>query len=169
MKPSFSLSYILIMLLLPLSANAAGIEVSPSKLDFTVSGASASQNILVANPTADVQIYQVYPDDFAEFIKTNPASFTLESGARKTVEVTVSASSPDNKLPEILATNLSVIGKPLADARFSVATGVKIPLTAKVSTAKQKPTGYKNILGFGALVIILLAGIYYSNKKQNKI
>src|SRR3989338_10080047 len=82
-------SFILYSYFLIHSASAAGISVSPAKLDLIVSGFQASAQIVVANPTRDVQVFEIYADDFAENFIFNPASFTLESGERKVVLVTI--------------------------------------------------------------------------------
>lgn len=72
------------------SVNASGVKVNPPKLEITARlNESVSHEITVANPTSDVQIFKVYPDDFADIIKANPSSFTLEAEAKKTVTISI--------------------------------------------------------------------------------
>ena len=120
---------------------AAGLQVSPAKLDFTVNNKSqTSQTITVVNPTTDVQVFEVYADDFANVIKAQPESFTLESGTRKTVKISVDGQNL--KTNQSLATNLSVVGKPLADNKFSVGAGAKIPITITPAASAKPKTPY---------------------------
>lgn len=138
------------------TAQAAGIQVSPAKLDFAIiNGKPASQTITVVNPTVDVQVFEVYSDDFTDIVKPLPSSFTLESGARKTVEIKIDASVTRQSGGK-LGTTLSVVGKPLADNKFSVGTGVKIPLTINFAGVKTKTIGYQWVI-IGLLTLIILA------------
>lgn len=150
----YLLASIILSTLIPSAASAAGIQVSPAKLDFSVNnGAPASQNIIVVNPTADVQIYEVYADDFTQIVKPNPASFTLESGGKKTVAINVDSSALNNNRGQNLAFNLSVVGKPLADNKFSVGTGVKIPITVTVNAPVKTTNNYRPAYWIAALLI----------------
>lgn len=123
---------ILASILLPALSQAAGIQVSPSKIDFILeANKSAFQELIVANPTVDVQVFEVYVDEFSEIIKANPASFTLEAGERKVVIITAHFTDIEN-VSQILKTNLSVVSKPLVETRLQANTGVKIPLSVSV-------------------------------------
>ena len=125
------------LLAVPSIVTAAGLQISPAKLEFTLPAQSASEQALtIVNPTADVQVFEVYADDFTDIIKAAPASFTLESGAKKTVKISVNTSSLKND--QHLVANLSVVGKPLADNKFSVGAGAKIPITITLA-ASAKP------------------------------
>ncbi|MCK4525177.1 MAG: hypothetical protein KAU07_01960 [Candidatus Andersenbacteria bacterium] len=167
---------ILALVFLPVLSQAAGIQVSPSKVDLVLEeNKSASKELIVANPTADVQIFEVYPDEFPEIIKANPASFTLEAGGRKTVIVTAYPAITEN-VSQILKTNLSVVGKPLVETRLQANTGVKIPLSIIIeyvaietaSNNKISPRLFYAILivvalGFGSITHLILK----RNKKRN--
>ena len=162
-----------LLILQPLFAQAAGIQVSPARLDFIVPGNSqVSQNLTVVNPTADVQLFEVYPDDFTENVKAVPQSFTLEAGAKKTVAITVNPQTGSlQNQGQILSTNLSVVGKPLADnQKFSVGTGVKIPLNITL-TAGSAPNNTKT--PFAAILLavaIIILGLwsFYIHKTANR-
>lgn len=158
----FKYSIVSLLLSSPLFASAAGIQVSPGKLDFTiVTGKETSQTITVVNPTADVQVFEVYSDDFSDAIKALPESFTLESGAKRTVNVTVNASALKSPGNQNLATNLSVVAKPLADNKFSVATGVKLPLAIKINQAASLPNKNQWPLWTAGLVgLVVLLGLF---------
>ncbi len=75
---------ILFLLFAAASANASGVKIDPPKIDLAVKiNKPLSEEIIVSNPTSDVQIFKAYPDDFPDIIKINPASFTLEAGEKK--------------------------------------------------------------------------------------
>ncbi len=155
---------------LPTIAIAAGIQVSPAKLDFAAAiGKSVTQNITVVNPTADVQVFEVYSDDFADAIKPMPASFTLESGGKKTVSITVDALKINSEKTGKLGTNLSVVAKPLADNKFSVGTGVKIPLTITINTAPEVKNNSRLMLFSLGLFLLVCLGIYFKMIKTQKL
>jgi len=145
----------LVLILFPVLSQAAGIQVSPSKIDFILeTNKPVSQELIVVNPTADVQIFEVYPDEFPEIIKTNPASFTLEAGGRKTVVITAYSAITENS-SQILKTNLSVVSKPLIETRLQASTGVKIPIAIVVKNEIIK-TDSDNKISAGLFYIILI-------------
>lgn len=127
----FLLTFSIASLLAPALIFAAGIQVSPSKLEVTVPpGKNVNKNLVVANPTADVQLFSVYADDFERNIIPDPASFTLEAGGRK--NVSLSLKSPESGT---ISTTISVVGRPMVDARLQANTGVKIPITITAGSA----------------------------------
>jgi hypothetical protein len=151
-----------ISVVLPFVAIAAGIQVSPSRLDVTVpAGRIAQRELVVANPTADVQLFTVYADEFEEYIKPNPASFTVEAGGRKTVIINIKGS--DNGT---LSTNISIVGKPLVDARLQTNTGVKIPITIVVGKWKPKPW---QITIVGTTLMVLISWSVYVIRRRKQI
>jgi len=154
----------LILFLIPASVLAAGIQVSPEKLQFAISDSKTqSQEITVANPTADVQLFQIYPDDFDRAIKSNPASFTLEAGASKRVQITVDPSQLPNGTA---STTLSILSKPLAAAGVSINTGIKIPIT--ITTGGKRPQ--KNwIYPLGIILLLILIGFGQQILQRRKI
>lgn len=151
---------IFIFILFPVLSQAAGIQVSPSKIDFALrANESASKELIVVNPTADVQIFEVYPDEFSEIIKASPASFTLEAGEKKIVVVAAHSTAAEN-ISQILKTNLSVVGKPLIETRLQANTGVKIPLSVVIERAIMENESNKKISSglFYAILIVVALG-----------
>jgi len=146
----------IIGLLLPAVVFGAGLQVSPDKLVFNINGVEPkTEEMIVVNPTADVQLFEVYADDYAKLIKVNPASFTLEAGARKKVLVTV---TPDNLPAGIISANLSVVSEPLISAKeqnVGINTGVKIPFTIQLSTSTEKPLWqFYGLIALGCLIVV---------------
>lgn len=119
----------LFLLLSPLTAFAAGVSASPERLNFNVQNSPVTDEIIVANPSADVQLFEIYPDDFERQIKITPTSFTLESGERKRIKVTVGTQWTRG----ISSTNISVLERPLADSQVKISAGIKIPVTINSS------------------------------------
>lgn len=156
--------FLILLLFFPTAVTlAAGISVSPEELDFKLlDNQPQNKAITVANPTADVQIFEVYPDDFTANIKTNPQSFTLESGAARKVTITV---NPENLANAILNTNLSIVSNPLTQSRLAVKTGVKIPLTITQHAARR--LDWIQIAGLAATILIIAARSYlaFNHKK----
>jgi P pilus assembly chaperone PapD len=156
-------------LILSSTASAAGIQVSPSGLDFTIgNNRPVSQDIVVANPTPDVHLFQVYVDNFSDAVTANPASFTLEAGARKTVNITVHPKILNKSGGELFNTNLSVVSKPLADTRLEVGTGVKLPITVTLAQGTKNNALFLWIFA-GILIFFLgLAATWYITARRHK-
>ncbi len=148
------------LLLFPSIALASGIQASPDKLQFEIQNNAETKNIVVANPTGDVQTFEIYPDSLEQSISVSPSSFTLEAGNRKTVSVTV---QPNKLSSGVFTTTLSVVGKPITTSQVQVNTGLKIPLT--IST--HKPWYSKLLLPVLISVIVAAAiGNYFKQRKQ---
>ena len=150
---------ILILILFPVLSQAAGIQVSPSKMNFTVEigDSPVFKELVVVNPTADVQVFEVYPDEFSEIIKANPASFTLEAGARKIVIVKVDPADIEGP-SKILRTNFSVLGKPLIETRLQTNTGIKIPTSITINNEIIKTdSDDKTSSGLFYMILIIVA------------
>lgn len=117
------------------NVTAAGIQVSPAALKLNIRrNEPAIMHLTVANPTADVQLFRVYPDTMSDNFTISPASFTLESGAHRDVSVRFTNA---DRLSQIIQTNISVTARPLVDNRFTTATGVKVPFTATVEARQS--------------------------------
>jgi len=159
----FSTVLLTLLLMLAHTTAAAGISVSPSSLEL--SDSNKSQTITVTNPTPDVQIFEVSADEFKKLLIINPASFTLQAGKKKEVSITVKKNQSSTNA--ILTTNLSVLGRPLLEERFTVNTGVKIPLTINIqrdSLQNAKSLFDYKWLIIGVLILIIL-GLLYKIKK----
>lgn len=169
----------IIYLLLALSAAASGLSITPSRLDFAVDdGKEALQTITVMNPTADVMVFEVYADEFSNVISLRPESFTLESGGRKEVSVMIDASNsplPPLKIRGgkggVISTNLSIVGKALAESKVNVAAGAKLPVTIAIDrTAAKPPFAQYGFMMIIALIIslLLIRKLMDSKPKDNK-
>jgi len=152
---------IFVLLIFPFAAMAAGIQASPEKLMFNISNAKAlTQEITVVNPTADVQLFEIYPDDFETLIKVFPASFMLEAGGSKKVQITV---DPKQFSGSSAGTTLSVLGKSLAESKIQINAGIKIPIIIAVSGEKRR-----NWIFIVTTIIIVVGLGYFLKKRGNR-
>ncbi len=159
------ISFLLIGLALMASGfvNAASLKVSPAEINIVmVVGETGQAQLTVENPANDVAIYEVYADDFSDWIIISPASFILESQAKK--EVLVQFESDEQG---VFSTDISVVAKPMTDSKITTNSGIKIPLQVNVSADKTVrlftaripllPTGYILIFVFGLFLILAFA------------
>lgn len=145
---------------------ASGILVSPEKLTINTNINSIKKQIItIANPTSDIQLFEIYPDEFSENIKLLPSSFTLEAGARKTVEATF-FSNNKQKSGFVINTNISIITRPLTDNKLNVSAGIKIPTTVSFTLQNQQKNFKLHYLIF--LVPIILTILFYFLRSKNK-
>lgn len=155
-------------LLFPGLALAAGISVAPPEIHLEVGqSGQATAELLVSNPTADVQIFEVSADDFEELVTLEPQSFTLEAGETKKVLVNVTGSK-DNRA-EVFSTDISVVARPLLDARFQASSGVKVALEVRSSGTTKPRSHFPEELGYaaGAVILFWLAYRYFQKKTTN--
>ena len=143
------LSILLFLCLLALSAShafAVGLTVRPSEISVTsVPGREMSARLTVKNSSRDVSFFEVYPDGTESIVKVDPASFILESGAERQVEIKVTPREAGR-----IETLISVVAKPVSAIGLQAGAGVKIPLHI-VSESKNF---------FGLAAIGFLAGDY---------
>ena len=111
------------------SASAVGVSVKPNYLSvYQISGQSTSAQILVTNVSGLPAIYQVYPDDFTPRVAVEPQGVRLEPQASQIFTIRFGFWRPG-----LYQTNLSVVARSPAVNNLNTASGVKVPLTIKVS------------------------------------
>jgi hypothetical protein len=151
----------------PLSTQAAGISVSPAKLDFELAaGSSLSQNITVENLTAEPVIFRLYADEFGDELVIQPDDFRMEIGEKRKVKITTRP-----KKAGLKATNLSIVAQDLDRRKFNVLTGVKVPLTLKVSAGPIHPwleVLKKMIIIVSPLAIVAIMVIVLIRRRKRK-
>lgn len=158
-------------LLIPGCVGAVAVKVLPSSLEIeTRLGVSAKKEIIVENPDEKVALYEVYPDNFSDWIKVTPASFILESKDSKKVSLEVKS-----KEQGIFSTDVSVVSRPLSERKFKASSGVKIPLEVRVFEGKERmflasiPTkSLLYILVLLAIPVIFLLLVFLWRKRMLK-
>lgn len=155
--------FISLFLLFPHVVMGAGVEASPSKLQLqTFSNTKAVTELTVRNPSADVQLFEIYADDFSDSIKIHPTSFVLEAGNSKSIAISYDAKRGKNT---ILKTNISVVARPLSESRFQFNSGIKIPITILInSSATFMPWWFI----FPSVVIIICLFYFFWRKRRHQ-
>ena len=144
-----------VWLLAAQGTQAVGIAVTPGELIIeTVIGEKTTSRLKVENPSSDVAVFEVYPDELESEISVSPASFTLESGEERYVTLIIQR----EKIGQI-QTTVSVVAWPLANEAFGAGTGVKIPITIKVLSGSNNLALLKSVLNepdslLNAIIII---------------
>lgn len=165
MSATLKYSLLLILWLSVQTASASGIQVFPARLNFILpAGQTASVQITVANPSAGVQTFQIYAEDFPSKISAQPNDFSLEPGGRKTVTVSVNAAG----LPANISTRVDIIARPLNGNKLSIAAGVKIPLSVKQNGAGLNWPAKTNWPAYLAALAIATGLLWLNNLKSAK-
>ncbi len=162
--------YLLILFLFPSSAvQAAGLQLQPTSFDLEIRDQAVQTKLVVSNPAKEIQLFEIYADDLVDFIDINPKTFTLESGMRKEILITIKP----NKEASITNTNLSITSRPFAIENFAINSAAKIPITIKQLDQKAKAqeilfsTNYVLIAIILGLVLYIAWFKYKQRKKQN--
>lgn len=114
------------------STRAVGLSVAPSELAVKGSaGTPFSGRLTVTNTSSGVAVFEVYPDEMQSMITAAPASFVLESGGSKDVEVRMAAADPGS-----YKTMISVTASPLSASGFRAGAGIKVTFSALAGGAK---------------------------------
>lgn len=124
---------IIIFFLAAGSAGAVSIKVNPSEIKIEAGVDNLTEKeIIIENPGKNVDLFEVYADDFSDWIKINPESFILEGGNSQKVILEIK-----NKETGVFSTTMSVVAKPLSEREFKANAGVKIPLEIRISENKS--------------------------------
>lgn len=115
---------------------AAGLQVSPSKLNLIATSSKITQaKIRVMNPNPDVQLFEIFADNFPDGFVILPQSFTLEAGEGRVVEIQIDAKKLKKYSPDaVFSGQISVISKPLKNEGMDIGAGVKIPFEIVLKT-----------------------------------
>lgn len=166
-------TFAVLTLLLINGVGAVGLEISPPDLHASVfSGEERNIRLAVKNPSGEVSIFRVYPDEFEDFIKIYPLSFVLESGESKNVDLKIIFTKAGQ-----FKTTVSVVARPLSSETFSAGSGLKIPVTVVVrKNVSQYPAlassallPSNRILGIGLLILIVAASFFIIKYGVKKI
>lgn len=144
------------------SAWAAALKVRPAELNIEIPyGNLAREELMIENPGNNVALFEVYPDNFSDWIKVKPESFTLEQGEKQKVILEV-----ENKEAGVFSTMISVVAKPLSGRKFQANSGIKIPLQVRISEAKTNvflaslyPFRLPVHLASAVIILLLILGL----------
>ncbi|MEK7664673.1 MAG: hypothetical protein AAB361_00865 [Patescibacteria group bacterium] len=133
MKKLFLIILAAICFLAPGLAKAVSIKVSPPEVKIETTAGFIEKEITIENPGTNVALFEVYLDNFSDFVKINPESFILESGKSKKVVLEVKP-----KEAGVFSGMISVVAKPLSEKEFKANAGVKIPLEIRILEKKSE-------------------------------
>lgn len=163
MRPLLVLVYF--ALSLPSLASATGLAVSPSSLYIkTGLGEARAAYFTVSNPDNQVQAFEIYADDFQNFIRINPPVFTLGPGGVKKVLVEITEQNQHQIGNQ--RTTISVVSHPLTEKGTQIATGAKIFLNITDADAKTKLPPQNLAIGLVALGSLIAAAAWQKLKKN---
>lgn len=157
------------------SVEAVALKVSPTEIKIeTEPRVLTKEEIIVENSGNNVALYEVYLDNFSDWIKVKPESFTLESREFKKVVLEIK-----NEKEGIFSTLISVVAKPLSQREFKANSGVKIPLEIRISEKEKIPflaTISQNFIDFfksrdliyvfSIILILTLARIWIQKRER---
>jgi hypothetical protein len=128
---------------------AVGVSVTPPSLELLrgING-EISGEIAVSNPSEEVAVFNVYPDEFEGMVKVSPVSFILEGGRQKIVKVNV---NPKNE--GMFETTLSVVSEPLLKSSFNAVSGVKIPISFTAGKHSSRLALIAETMPFGIRIV----------------
>lgn len=144
---------------LPLPLLAIGVSVSPASLSLRAGiGKEAVARFTVENPSREVGVFEVYPEEFESSFILIPSRFILEAGEKRAV--TVRALSREAGLKR---TSIAVEGEPFGEPSFTVGGGVRLPTTFEVfgdsRAAAAAPFAGGAVGGLFALLIVSLVAL----------
>lgn len=166
---------IIISFLAANSVQAIAVKVKPSEIKIEANvGVLIEQEIIIENPGENVALFEVYLDNFSNWIKAKPESFILESGGLQKVILEVK-----NEEIGAFSTMISVVAKSLSERKFKANSGVKIPLEIRViqkeelnflATISQNIKRFLDLKSlifiFSIILVLILAGIWLKRRKK---
>lgn len=151
MKYRVGISIIVGILFAGASVFAAGLSVTPSKVVETIeAGEESRTSLVVSNPTQDVSLIEVYPDDLVQFIRIEPRSFTLEPAGTREVDIAVNFEDEG-----VYSSFVSVVARPLGDRTFKAGSGIKIPVNYTVVEHVEEKKWDMPFVGIVVLDVVL--------------
>jgi len=166
---------IIISFLAANSVQAVAVKVKPSEIKIEANaGVLFEQEIIIENPGENVALFEVYLDNFSNWIKAKPESFVLESGEVQKVILEIK-----NEEIGVFSTMISVVAKSLSERKFKANSGVKIPLEIRLTQKERSKflaaisQNIKRFLDtnnltfvFSIILVLALVGIWLKRRKR---
>lgn len=143
-------------------AEAAGIEVSPARLEMSVGIKSVVSRIQVKNPTSDVQLYEVSLNTDDSSIVIRPKSFTVQAGGAQEVQLIAEPKGSTEFVGEV-----QIVGRALVATSNEIGSGVKLPLAIHYGAASvwyQKTF----VWGLSGMALLLVGLMAWLNRRKKK-
>ncbi|MBL8030916.1 MAG: hypothetical protein JNK33_01135 [Candidatus Doudnabacteria bacterium] len=142
------------------AAQAAGIEVSPARLEMSVGNKPVTSRIQVKNPTSDVQLYEVSLNTDDSSIGIRPKSFTVQAGGSQEVQIRVEPKDSAEFSGEV-----QVVGRPLAATSNEIGSGVKLPLAIHYGAHS---VWYQQSLTWIAFILLVALVVCFVGRSMRK-
>ncbi len=150
---------------------AAALKVRPASIKVEIPyGVLAKTELMIENPGNNVALFEVYPDNFSDWIRIKPESFTLEQGEKQRVILEIK-----NQEAGVFSTMISVVAKPLSSRKFQANSGIKIPLQVRISKAKTSvflaslyPFRLSIHLVSAVMILLLILGLVKYNYGKSR-
>lgn len=159
-----------ILFLLPLTAQAVGLSVSPAKVDIFYPDV-LGQKIKIQNISNEpIKIY-VRADDFSKELSLTPAEFDL---APQEIGLVTISGDFEHFSSGVRKTNISVLSQALDKKSFNAISGIKVPVSIYITDSYFKWSGpavfVLVFLGLGIILILayLLLNVFRFRPKKNK-
>ncbi len=147
---------IFILLLLPFSAKAIGLSISPSSLDL-ISPDIKEYSLSIKNISKEPIISHIQVDEYSDNIILNNSEIQLLPEQVTQIKIKTDFSNFEEGIKK---TNISVISKALDKKSFNAATGIKVPITIYVSKDYWQWSG-QAVFVVTFLGLFIFIGIYY--------
>lgn len=122
---------------MPIAAVAIGVSVTPVSLSLTApAGKESSARFVVRNPSREVGLFEVYPEEFEESLTLIPSRFVLEAMEKR--EVMLRARFRETGR---FHTSVAVEATPLGSPALFVGGGVRLPLSVAVEPSFSLSAG----------------------------
>lgn len=155
--------FTLAVLIFPQYVQAVGVGVNPSSLDieFLDTQTSKKAELVVFNISDEPSYFEIYMDDLEDWVLIEPFQFFLEPHQSQRVSLFITPKESGR-----IATNISVVARPINKQGFRADSGLKVPLRLNVLqiSGALKVSRWMFYVGWGVLLsglILLVFGFYY--------
>ncbi|MDD5591198.1 MAG: hypothetical protein PHY18_04655 [Dehalococcoidales bacterium] len=161
----------------PDPTQAAGVGVSPHKLDVEVQASSSTSGFInVINNSDEELIYVVYveEEDLSEWFSITPQEFTLEPGRYREVHLDI---SPPGKTSGDYQTDVCIVGL-VHNSELRIGCGVKVPvnihvlpagLPGRIASALPGNLSFTSFLAIIGFVAVPSLTVLYFKRRRRKI
>lgn len=141
----------------PYQLQAAGLAVSPDKLDLVgAQGQKISGQFEVVNISDQVVAYEITGEGLNDQLSFEPQKFSLLPGDNRQVKLTVQWPKKGQ-----LATTINILSRQLATSTFSAVAGIKLPLNLTIRGRAILPGWVWPLFGISCLALIGISWYYW--------
>ena len=148
------------VLLLSQSVQAAGLAVSPDKLELTgLAGQLVRSEFEVSNISDQTTVFQVSAENQDNWLAIKPKEFSLLPGSSRRVEII--ANWPKSGQ---VVTAINILSRQLTTSTFSALAGVKLPLRLQLAPSGSLVWSWALLVG--SLIVLLGVGLWQWQERR---